>query len=96
VAGWRRAFVVEGVNAVGVDVLVAGGDEVGYDLVGHGLVGAGDGVAEVGGGPQDAGVRDEGVAVGLGGLVFVAGVWDLGSLGEDQVAAEGVEGLAPV
>lgn len=67
-------FVVEGVGAVGVDVLVAGGAEVGDDLVGHRLVGVGEGVGEVGGGPQNAGVDDEGVAEGLGGLVFVAGV----------------------
>ena len=64
-------------------MFVAGGAELGDHGIGHRFGCVVDGVAEVGGGPEDAGVGGEGVAVGLAGLVFVAGVRDLGSLGEE-------------
>ncbi len=46
-----------------------------------------DGVLEVGGGGQDAGVGDKAEAVGLHGLVFVVAVPDFLAVGEgDEVA----------
>jgi len=48
------------------------GDDFVTDRVPIGPLGV-DGVLEVAGGGQDAGVDDEGVAVGLGGLVVVVG-----------------------
>ena len=61
---------------VGVDGLEVGEAQVGLGLVGDltplGLLGV-DGVLQVAGGGQDAGVDDEGVAVSLGGLVVMVG-----------------------
>jgi hypothetical protein len=44
-----------------------------------------DGALDVAGGGQDAGVDDEGVAVGLGGLVVMVGVADGGAAGEEEM-----------
>ncbi len=55
-----------------------------------------DGVLEVAGGGQDAGVDDEGVAVGLGGLVVVVGVADGAPVGVEDEPAEVVGGFAEV
>ncbi len=46
-----------------------------------------DGVLEVAGGGQHSGVDDEGVAVGLGGLVVVMGVTDGTPVGEEDEPA---------
>ena len=77
---------VEAECAVGVDGLEVGGaevgDGVGADLVTVGPVGV-DGVLQEAGGGQDAGVDDQGVAVGLGGLVVVVGVADGTAVGEE-------------
>jgi len=63
-------------RSVGVDAFEVGEAEVGLGLVADlapvGVLGV-DGVLQVTGGGQDAGVDDEGVAVGLGGLVVVLG-----------------------
>ena len=86
---------VDGVGAVGVDVGVSGGAGVGED----GVVDGGsfvDGVLEVGGCPQHAGVDDEGVAVRLGGLVVVLTVTYFAGVGEGDEAAQVVECFAPV
>lgn len=83
-------------RAVGVDVVVAGWAEVGDDLFGYGFRFVVDRLLEVGGGPENAGVDDEGVAEGLHGLVFEVVVADLGMLGEEDVAVEAVEGFASV
>ena len=55
-----------------------------------------DGVLEVAGGGQDAGVDDEGVAVGRGRLVVVVGVADSAAVCEEDEAAQVVEGFATV
>ena len=77
---------VERVGAVWVDVLESGGADVGEDavveVVAFVAVG-GDGVAEVEGVPEDAGVGEEGVAMRLGGLVVDAGTGDLSAVGEE-------------
>jgi hypothetical protein len=79
--GWwsARAFEnggdVEVQRAVGVDRLELAGAEVGDRFAADGVpVGAlsVDRVFQVAGGREDAEVDDEGVAVRLGGLVFVA------------------------
>src|SRR5450755_1336365 len=70
---------VEGQRAVGVDRLELAGAEVGDHFAADGVpVGAlsVDRVVEVAGGREDAEVHDEGVAVRLRRLVFVAGVAD--------------------
>ncbi len=90
---------VEAVLAVGVDLFESCRAEVGdgvvVDLVSVGSFGV-DGVLEVGGGGQDAGVGDEAEAVGLHGLVFVVAVADFLAVGEGDEVAEVVEGFASV
>jgi hypothetical protein len=84
------AWDVEGQGAVGVDRFVLAGAEVRDRFVADGVpVGSlsVDGVLEVAGGREDAGVDDEGVAVRLGCLVFVVGVADGAAVGEEDEAA---------
>ena len=81
---------VEVQRAVGVDRFELGGAEVGDRFAADGVpVGAlsVDRVVEVAGGREDAEVHDEGVAVRLGGLVFVAGVADGPAVGEEDEAS---------
>jgi hypothetical protein len=78
---------VEDHRPVGVDGFEVGEAQVGLGLVGDimpvGLLGV-DGVLQVAGGGQDAGVDDEGVAVGLGGLVVVVGGPDSAPVGKED------------
>lgn len=71
------------------------GDGLVADLVALGPASV-DGVLEVSGGGQDAGVDDDGVAVGLGGLIVVVGVANGAAVGEEDEPAQVVEGFAPV
>ncbi len=86
-------------GSVGVDGLEAGGAEAGDDFVADwvavGSLGV-DGVLEVAGGGQDAGVDGEGVAEGLGGLVVVVGVADGAPVGEEDEPPQVVGGFAKV
>ena len=90
---------VEVEGAVGVDRLEVGGAEVGdrlvADLVSLSPAGV-DSVLQISRRGQDAGVDNQGVAVGLGGLVVVMGVADGAAVGEEDKPAKVVEGLAPV
>src|SRR5450631_4316503 len=94
--GWLSARAcenggdVEVQRAVGVDRFELAGAEVGdrfaADRVPVGALSV-DRVVEVAGGREDAEVDDEGVAVRLGGLVFVAGVADGPAVGEEDEAS---------
>jgi len=70
------------------------GDGVVTDLMPAGPLGV-DGVLEVAGGRQDAGIDSDGVAEGLGGLVVVVGVADGAPVGEEDEPAQVVGGFAP-
>ncbi len=65
------------------------------DLMPVGLLGV-DGVLQVAGGGQNAGVDDQGAAMGLGGLVVVVRGANCAPVGEEDEAAEVVGRLAPV
>ena len=96
---FRDTGDVEAERAIGVDRLEMGGAEVGdgrgAQVVALGLVGV-DGVLEVARRGKDAGIDDQRVAVGLGGLVVVMGVADCAAVGEEDKPAKVVQGLAPV
>jgi hypothetical protein len=86
----QDAWDVEGQGAVRVDRFELAGAEMSDRFVADGVpVGALslDGVLEVSGGREDAGVDDERVAVRLGRLVFVVGVADGPAVGEEDEAA---------
>ena len=80
------------------DRFTVGGAEVGDrlrgDFVAVGFVGV-DGVLEVVGGGQVA-ANDQGVAVGLGCLIFVVVGSDLAAVGVEDESAQDVEGFATV
>ena len=76
---------VESVLPVRIDLLEARRAQVGDGVVVDGVAGDSfgvDGVLQVGGGGQDAGVGDEAKAVGLHGLIFVVAVSHLFAVGE--------------
>ena len=81
---------VEVVGAPGGDVFEAGRADAGDEVIGKADAGRAvgvDRVLQVEGGPQDAGVGQQGVAVRLHGLVVVVTVVDVATLGDPQVAA---------
>jgi hypothetical protein len=71
------------------------GDGLGADRMSLGPLDV-DGVLEVAGRGEDAGVDDEGEAVGLSGLVVVVAVADGTPVSEVDEPAQVVEGLAPI
>jgi len=85
---------VEGVGAVEVDVVVLRGCQVRPVFVGDGLAVGSKGVervAEVGRGPQHGGVGDQGEAQRLVDLVIEVQSPDVALVGEEQIAAQGVQ-----
>jgi len=92
-------FEVEGVRAVEVDVVVLRRCQVRCVFVGDGVAVGTEGIeriAEVGGGPQDRSVGAESQAEGLIDLVIEVPAPDVALVGEEQVAAQGVQALALV
>ena len=93
----KEGVDVEGVRAVEVDVVVLGRREVSGELVGEReALGAHrvESVGEVGGSPQHGGVGDKGQAERLVDLVVQVAAADVALVGEEQVAAQGVQALA--